>query len=214
MLWVAPKFEPVMVTWLPLWEIEVTFGVRTVKAKELDQAAFWTTCTTPDLEPEATLATMVLSLQLTTTPGRLPTHTRPLPRTDPKREPLMVVWSPAVAVVEDTLDTVGGATVTLNRAFAVARSLPVVTITLVVPVEAVGEIVRVAVRCVASVTVTLLAVTPGVAKRNHRHASRKMRERSNDLHAAQHLAVTDGTVTVKLTPLLAKPPLTARRASD
>ena len=52
--------------------------------------------------------------------------------------------------------------VTVNRLLPVATSLPVVTVTLLAPKAAVGVIVKVAVRWVASVTTMALAVTPGL----------------------------------------------------
>ena len=50
----------------------------------------------------------------------------------------------------------------MNRLLPVATSLPVVTVTLLAPKAAVGVIVKVAVRWVASVTTMALAVTPGL----------------------------------------------------
>jgi len=59
-------------------------------------------------------------------------------------------------------ETTGVPAVTVNRLLPVATSLPVVTVTLLAPKAAVGVIVKVAVRWVASVTTMALAVTPGL----------------------------------------------------
>jgi hypothetical protein len=55
------------------------FGVLTVTVTEFDHTPPCSTCATPLFEPVATLATICVSLQLTTTPYVLPSHTLPLP---------------------------------------------------------------------------------------------------------------------------------------
>ncbi len=81
--WLAPKPVPVMVICVPAMAVVgvtlVMFGVLTVKFTVLDHTPPCNTWATPVFEPEATLATICVSLQLTTTPYVLPNQTFPLP---------------------------------------------------------------------------------------------------------------------------------------
>src|SRR6185436_7709508 len=70
------------------------------------------TCTIPDIAPEATTATICVLLQLVMLPASLlPSHTWPLPCVEPKFVPLIVIESPARAVVGETLLMLGDVTV-------------------------------------------------------------------------------------------------------
>jgi len=79
--------------------------------------------------------------------------------------------------------TTGVPAVTVNRLLPVATSLPVVTVTLLAPKAAVGVIVKVAVRWVASVTTMALAVTPGLLNVTAGVPRREMRELARDDYA-------------------------------
>ena len=91
-------------------------GVITVNATELDERPFCCTTAFPDCALAATVATICVSLQLTTVAGAVPSHTEPLPRACPKPEPAMVTCVPAVAVVGDTLPIEGTAITVKGRA--------------------------------------------------------------------------------------------------
>src|SRR2546430_11604995 len=69
----------------------VMFGVLTVRFTVFDHTPPCSTCATPVFEPEATFATICVSLQLTTTPYVLPSHTFPLPWLAPKPVPVIVI---------------------------------------------------------------------------------------------------------------------------
>src|SRR5439155_940764 len=77
----------------------VMLGVLTVRFTVFDHTPPCNTCETPVFEPDATLATICVSLQLTTTPYVLPSQTLPLPWLAPKPVPVMVICVPAIAVV-------------------------------------------------------------------------------------------------------------------
>jgi hypothetical protein len=83
-------------------------AVLTVKSVVFDQTPPCRTCTTPDTELDATAAVICVPLHATTVPRVLPSHTDPVPRADPKPEPEITIWAPAVADVEDRLEMKGG----------------------------------------------------------------------------------------------------------
>src|SRR6266481_644 len=116
--WLAPKPVPVIVTWVPAIAVVgvtlVMFGVLTVRFTVLDHTPPCSTCATPLFEPEATLATICVSLQLTSTPYVLPSHTLPLPWLAPNPVPVIVICVPAIAVVGVTLVMLGVLTVRLT----------------------------------------------------------------------------------------------------
>ena len=70
--WLAPKPVPVIVICVPAIPVVgvtlVMFGVLTVRFTVFDHTPPCSTCATPVFEPEATFATICVSLQLTTTP--------------------------------------------------------------------------------------------------------------------------------------------------
>ena len=74
----------------------------------MDQTPPCCTCAVPDVELDATVATTRVSLQLTTVPAALPSHTVPAPCAAPKREPEMVTCVPAAPDVGDRLVMLGG----------------------------------------------------------------------------------------------------------
>jgi hypothetical protein len=80
---VVPKLEPVIVTRAPIDAVAgVTFVILnavTAKFTVFDHTPPCNTCATPVSEPETTDVTICVSLQLTTTPYVLPSHTLPLP---------------------------------------------------------------------------------------------------------------------------------------
>src|SRR5438552_15535769 len=71
----------------------VMFGVLTVRFTVFDHTPPCSTCATPVFEPVATFATICVSLQLTTTPYVLPSHTFPLPWLAPKPVPVILIFS-------------------------------------------------------------------------------------------------------------------------
>src|SRR6266478_4720532 len=71
------------------------------------QAPFCNTWAFPDADPAATRATTWVSFQLCTTPFIVPSHTWPLPWTDPKLAPVIVTCVvPGVPVDGDTVEIV------------------------------------------------------------------------------------------------------------
>ncbi len=110
--WAAPKPEPAIVTWLPgtpLSGVTVAIvAVLTLKGTALDQVPSWCTRADPDAALDATVATICVSLQLTTVPAALPSHTAPVPCAEPKPEPEIVTCTPAAPVVGETPVMVGG----------------------------------------------------------------------------------------------------------
>jgi hypothetical protein len=89
-------------------------GVTTVRFTLFDHTPPCSSCAVPDFAPDATDATTCVSLQLTTVPYVLPSHTLPLPCVAPKPDPAIVTCVPAVAVVGVTLLMVGVTTVKFN----------------------------------------------------------------------------------------------------
>src|ERR1017187_7642648 len=109
----APKPAPVMVTAVtpgtPLSGATVEIvAVFTAKSRALDQVPPCRTRTAPDVALQATVATICVSLQLTTLPaGLVPSHTVPV-ACGPKPEPLMVTCVFAAPVAVDRLVMIGG----------------------------------------------------------------------------------------------------------
>jgi len=105
-------------------------AVFTVNASDLDHIPPCCTRALPEAEFDATVATTWVSLQLTTVPYVLPSHTAPEPRADPKLEPEIVTCVPGFAVIGETLVMLGGI-VTVNAApllgtpFTVTTTFPV-----------------------------------------------------------------------------------------
>src|SRR5215831_15271471 len=100
-------------------------AVLTVNAMELDQSAPCCTRATPDLEPGATVAIICVSLQFTTLPGVLPSHTAAEPRVLPKPEPTIVIVAFAPPDAGDTLVRAGG-TVTVKGVLLLAAPLTII----------------------------------------------------------------------------------------
>src|SRR5439155_10245684 len=74
------------------------------------------TCAVPVTAADATVATICVSLQLTMLPAALlPSHTLPDPCVDPKPVPVMVIESPARAVVGETPVMTGVMTVNVTE---------------------------------------------------------------------------------------------------
>ncbi len=130
--WAAPKPEPAIVTTVPGTPLDgVTLeivAVATLKGTALDQAPFCCTWTLPDAALEATAATICPSLQLTTAPRAVPSHTVPVPCAAPKPEPETATCTPAEPDVGETLEMLGGF-VTVKGKPLLARP-PTVTTTL------------------------------------------------------------------------------------
>src|SRR5207247_8958623 len=76
--------------------ILVIRGLLIVKGMELLQTPFCRIWALPELEPDATVAITCPSLQLTTCPGAVPSHTCPAPCKVPKPEPVIATCVPAV----------------------------------------------------------------------------------------------------------------------
>src|SRR6185295_11021959 len=90
----------------------VSVGVLTVKAMALLQTLPCWTWALPVTEPEATVATLWVLVQLTMLPASLlPSHTLPLPWLAPKLVPVKVTWVPATPLVGVMLVRLGVGTV-------------------------------------------------------------------------------------------------------
>src|ERR1035438_458076 len=127
---VAPNPEPVMVTCVPATPVDGdTFeivAVFTVKGTTLENNPFSSTWAFPDVEMGATVATICISVQLTTVAGALPSQTIPPPCGDPKPAPVMVTCVPDCPEVGETapmLGVAGPRTVTDGRK-SLRRRLP------------------------------------------------------------------------------------------
>src|SRR5713226_7087533 len=87
-----------MVTWVPptplVGVIAVIRGVVTVKLIELDESPPCETWTVPDVELGATIATILVSLQLETKPAAVPSSMLPEPREAPNFVPVTVTNVP------------------------------------------------------------------------------------------------------------------------
>jgi hypothetical protein len=117
----------------------VIVAVLTLKGTALDQAPPCCTWTFPEAALEATVATICVSLQLTTVPGLLPSQTEPVPCADPKPVPEMATCTPAAPDVGETLEMLGW-TVTVKGAPLLAEPL---TVTTTLPVVApLGTVTR------------------------------------------------------------------------
>jgi len=86
-------------------------AVAMLKATAFDQAPFWPTRADPEVALDATVATIWVSLQLTTIPRVLPSQIEPVPRDAPKPEPETVTWVPDVPDVGVKLVMLGGAAI-------------------------------------------------------------------------------------------------------
>jgi hypothetical protein len=107
--WLAPKFEPEIVTEAPMasdvGEILVMLGAgTTVKVTPLLAVPLTVTTTLPVVAPEGTVATMVLFPQLVTLAVTPLNFTVLLPCELPNPEPLIVTEAPIAADVGDKLD--------------------------------------------------------------------------------------------------------------
>ena len=134
----APKYEPEMVTCVPGTPLAGVMpemvAVLTVKGTELDQNPICRTRAVPDEEPDATVATICPSLQLTTVARVVPSQAVPVPCVDPKPEPEIVTCVPAVALAGETLVTVIPTTATEYACVAVLELESVnCTVKLLVP---------------------------------------------------------------------------------
>jgi hypothetical protein len=96
-------------------------AVVTGKVTALDQAPAWCTRAVPEVALEATMATICVSLQLTTTPKVLPSHTVPVPCVVPNPEPEIVTWTPAAPDVGVRLVMVRGTMLYVARSDAAVR---------------------------------------------------------------------------------------------
>src|SRR5260370_999144 len=112
---VAPNPVPVIVTCVPAApEIGVTvvmLGVATAKFTAFDHTPPCSICAVPDFDPEATVATTCASLQLTTTPYALPSHTFPTPCVAPNPVPAIVTCVPAAPEIGVTLVIFGASNI-------------------------------------------------------------------------------------------------------
>src|SRR5579884_1699371 len=100
-------------------------AVLTTNGTVPDHAPACCTCAVPELELDGIAATICVSLQLTTVPKVVPSHTVPVPCVDPKPEPDIVTSVPAAPAAGDTLVSTGG---TANRV-PVLDDVPTVTTT-------------------------------------------------------------------------------------
>lgn len=133
---VAPNPEPVMATCVPPTPVDGdTFeivAVFTVKGTALEDSPFSSTWALPDVEMGATVATIWVSLQLTTEAGTVPRKMIPPPWEDPKPAPVRVTCVPDCPDVGETelmLGVTGPLTVTDVEAWL----LPMVAVTVTVP---------------------------------------------------------------------------------
>src|SRR5260370_15501594 len=129
-----PKPEPLMAIASPgnplFGKTSVIVTVATWNGISFDQTPPCSTWTFPDREVAATVATTCVSLQLTTVPYVLPSHTCPSPRSDPQPVPAMLIATPGAPVDADRLVIVRGFVTVkcpplLDRPSTVTTTLPV-----------------------------------------------------------------------------------------
>ena len=114
--WVAPKFEPVMVTDVPtvpeLGVRVLTIGVGniTVKLTPLLATPLAFTTTFPEVAPLGTVAEMLPAAQLVTEAVVPLNVTLPFPCVDPKLDPVIVTDVPIPPEVGERLVMLGGGT--------------------------------------------------------------------------------------------------------
>jgi hypothetical protein len=162
--WAAPNPLPMIVTTVTPgspWSGDrlVIAGPVTVNAGPLVLAPFCRTRTGPVVALHATVAVICVSLQLTTVPNVLPSHTLPAPCVAPKPDPLTVTVEFAAPDAGEMLVTTGGAA-TANPTVAVPPG--VVTVRVPGPAEALPVIVSAAKSCAAFDTATVVTVIPGL----------------------------------------------------
>jgi hypothetical protein len=209
---VEPKFIPVIVTEVPavpdVGDTLVMLGAGTVTVK-LTPLLAWpptVTITLPVVAPIGTGATMLVALQLVGVAAVPLNFTVLVPCEAPKFAPVIVTGVPAVPDVGDTLVMLGAGTVTVKLTPLLAWA-PTVTITLpVVAPIGTGATMLVALQLVgvAAVPLNFTVLLPCVEPK------------FIPVIVTEVPAVPDvgdtlvmlgaGTVTVKLTPLLAWPP--------
>jgi hypothetical protein len=134
--WVAPKPLPAIVTVVPTFPVSgetlVIVGEATVNGIEFDHTPDLDTCAVP-------VATICVSLQLTTFAFVLPSQTMMVPCEAPKPVPVIVTCVPAAPLVGVTVKTTAGITNMVPRLgmpFTVTTTFP-----LVAPVGTVAVIV-------------------------------------------------------------------------
>jgi hypothetical protein len=206
---VVPKFVPVMVTAVPTGpEVGDRFvmlgGTVTVKLTPVLARAPTVTTTFPVVAPVGTGTTMLVALQLLGV-AEVPLNVTVLvPCVAPKFVPVMVTAVPTGPEVGDRFVMLGG-TVTVKLTPLLARA-PTVTTTLPV-VAAVGTFTTMLVALqllgVAEVPLNVTVLVPCVVPK---FVPVMVTAVPTGPEVGDRFVMLGGTVTVKLTPLLARPP--------
>jgi hypothetical protein len=209
---VAPKLVPAIVTDV-LTNPEVGFrlvivgaGIVTVKLTPLLATPPTVTTTFPVVAPVGTVTTMLVALQLVAVAAVPLNLTVLVPCVAPKFVPVMVTLAPTTPVVGFRLVRLGVRTVTVKLTPLLATP-PTVTTTfpVVAPVGAVTTmLVALQLVAVAAVPLNLTVLVPCVAPK---FAPEIVTVAPTNPEVGFRLVMLGaGTVTVKLTPLLATPP--------
>lgn len=207
--WLVPKFDPVIVTAVPpepeFGETLVTAGTVIVNVALLLAAPFTVTTTEPVIVPGGTAAVMLATLQPVTAAAIPLKATVLLPWLDPKFDPLIVTTVPIVPELGDNPLTLGGGTVTVNAAPLLATAATVTTTEPVVAPTGTVAVMPASLQFVAVAAVPLNA-TVLVPWLEPKFDPLMVTAVPTGPDAGDKLVIEGGTVTVKLTPLLAKPP--------
>src|SRR5208337_4161288 len=208
---VAPKFAPVIVTDAPT-NPDVGFklvmpgaGTVTVKLTPLLASPPTVTTTFPVVAPAGTGATMLVALQLVAVAAVPLNLTVLVPCVAPKFAPVIVTDAPTNPEVGFRLVMLGAGTVTVKLTPLLATPLTVTTTFPVVAPAGTGATMLVALQlvAVAAVPLNLTVLVPCVAPK---FAPVIVTDAPTNPEVGFRLVMLGaGTVTVKLTPLLATP---------
>jgi hypothetical protein len=209
--WVAPKFVPVIVTDVPTGpevgdRLVMLGGTVTVNATLLLARPPTVTTTLPVVAPLGTATVMLVPLQLAAVAAEVPLKvTVLLARVAPKFVPVIVTDVPTGPEVGDRLVMLGG-TVTVNATPLLARPPTVTTTFPVVAPLGTAMVMLVPVQLAAVPAEAPLKVTvllPWVAPK---FVPVIVTAVPTGPDVSDRLVMLGGTVTVKLEPLLARPP--------
>jgi hypothetical protein len=178
--------------------------VETVKAKVLLNNPPCITCAVPDFDPGDTVAMTWVSAQLTTTPGLVPSHTKP--GVDPKPVPVTVICAPTPPELGATLviagDVPAGRTVKVTPLLATPETVTTTAPVVAPPGTGATMLVAFQIAGVASVPLKATVLDPCVVPKFVPAIVTKV---SVGPETGERLAMCGVGSTVKAIPLLATP---------
>ncbi len=205
--WVAPKLVPVIVTEVPtgpeVGDKLVILGAVTVKLTPLLARPPTVTTTFPVAAPKGTGATIFVAAQLVAVAAMPLKLTVLVPWVAPKLVPVIVTEVPTGPEVGDKLVILGAVTVKLTP--LLARPPTVTTTFPVAAPKGTGATIFVAAQlvAVAAMPLKLTVLVPWVAPKL---VPAIVTEVPTGPEVGDKLVIAGAVVTVKLTPLLARPP--------